>query len=106
MPLLPRALPTWPEKDPEDLLDYALDFASLFDSNPASPTGDTIQSAVWSVPADLTQHNQFISGTLAIVWLSGGFSGAHYLVSCEAVSAQGRTGRLAAELPVRKHKGL
>jgi len=106
MPVLPRPLLQWPEKDPAELLDYALNFAPVFDSNPASPTGDTIQSVVWTVPADLTLHQQLVSGNVAVAWLSGGQSGAHYMIRCVAASLQGRTGTLAAELPVRTHKAL
>ena len=106
MPLLPRPLPQWPEKDPGEVLDYALNFQPLFDSNPAAPTNDAIQTIAWTVPAGLTQHDPMFSGMVAVVWLSGGLSGAHYLVSCRAVSQQGRVGILAAELPVRLRKAI
>ena len=99
MAVLPRPILTWPEKDPDDLLDYALDFGPQF--------GDGDQVVATEFVADgLTIHAQLADGNLAVVWLAGGLSGSRYLVSCTARSAQGRMVRLAAELPVRKHKAL
>ena len=100
MPLLPREILEWTEKDPADLLDYALDFAPQFGPD------DGVSTVSWSVAADLTTHQQAITGHFAIIWLSGGASGARYLVACEATSVAGRHARLAASLPVRKYKAL
>ena len=100
MPLLPREILEWTEKDPADLLDYALDFEPQFGPD------DGVAAASWSVATDLTTHQQVVDGHLAIIWISGGVSGASYLVACEATSLAGRQARLAASLPVRKHKAL
>lgn len=75
----------WPNKDPDDVIDYAIDWTAHLDS------GDTIQSATWSVaPAGLTLGTATVVGAKASVWLQGGTAGQDYVVTCRVVTAGAR----------------
>ena len=74
-------------KDPDATLDYAMDWSRWL------AAGDSIASAVWVVPTGLTEPSspgQSVTGTRAIVWLSGGTAGETYLIPCQVVTTQGR----------------
>jgi hypothetical protein len=72
-------------KDPDATLDYVISWSSWL------PTGDTIASAVWSVPAGLTEADaSSITTTTTTCWLSGGTVGEVYRVTCRITTAQGR----------------
>lgn len=76
---------SWPNKDPSDRLDYAIDWTAHLD------TGDTLSAVEWSVtPAGLTlgAHNE--DGNKASVWIEGGLAGTTYTVTCRAVTTAGR----------------
>jgi hypothetical protein len=74
-------------KDPDASLDYSMDWAGwLVD-------GDSISTAVWTVPDGLTEPSspgQSVTGSRAVVWLSGGTAGETYLIPCRVVTTQGR----------------
>ncbi|SDE89695.1 Concanavalin A-like lectin/glucanases superfamily protein [Limimaricola pyoseonensis] len=73
----------WADKDPDDVLDYAIDWSRLLE-------GDTIASAEWLVPAGLTFVRSEHSGPLAIAWLSGGEVGETYELTSRITTAAGR----------------
>ena len=96
---MPIAVLRWPDKDPADVLDYALDFTDfLAQSDP----DDTISSVIWTVPAGLTAGVQTVLGALAIAWLSGGTAGVNYAITCRMVTAGGRTIERNVQLYVRE----
>jgi hypothetical protein len=66
-------------KDPQAFLDYFIDWGTWL------VAGDSIGSAVWTVPTGLTEEAATVDGTKAIVWLSGGTSGQSYTVTCHVV---------------------
>jgi hypothetical protein len=70
-------------KAPAALLDYAIDWAAYF-------PGETIVSAVWDVPVGLTQTDDEITATLAIIRLSGGSLDTDYLLTCHVVMSSGQ----------------
>lgn len=75
----------WPNKDPDDILDYAIDWTAHLEQ------GDAIQSATWSAaPAGLTLGTANLAGGKASVWLQGGTSGQEYVVTCRVVTTGGR----------------
>lgn len=78
--------PLWPRsKDPDDILDYSIDWTRELD-------GDTISTSVWVVPSGLTDQNtSSASSTKTTVWLSGGTDGTSYNVRNRITTAAGRT---------------
>ena len=85
---MPIATLRWPDKDPADVLDYALDWSDQLSLT--SPT-DTIISATWIVPAGLTAGAQSVLGGVATIWLSAGVAGTDYTITCRIVTAGART---------------
>jgi hypothetical protein len=74
----------WPNKDPEDLDDFGIDWtAKLLGA-------ETIASVVWIVPAPLVKASEAINGAVTLIRLSGGVSGAAYTVTCRMTSSTGR----------------
>jgi hypothetical protein len=83
----------WPAKDPNDILDYSIDFADWLGT-------DTLATVTWTVPTGLTKGSQSNSSTVALVWLSGGTAGATYEVLCRITTAGGRTHDKSVKLRV------
>lgn len=78
---------SWPDHDPDQQLDYDLDFTD------AMPSVDSISTAVTTitpvtVPA-LAEVTTTIDpgGKIVTVWLSGGKAGEHYEVHVRATTA-------------------
>jgi hypothetical protein len=85
---MPIAALRWPDKDPADVLDYALDWS---DQLSLTSPADTISSATWTVPAGLTAGAQSVLGGVATIWLSAGVAGTDYTITCRIVTAGART---------------
>lgn len=75
---------TWPHKDPDEVLDYQIDWSTRLG-------GDTISSSEWTVPDGLTEDSATNDTTTATIWLSGGVLGKVYEVQNRIVTAGGRT---------------
>ena len=75
----------WDNKDPAEVLDYAVDLSKVLES------GETIVSVTWDVPAGLVKGAEGIVGKAAVVWLSGGTAGTTYPVGCRVVTSLSRT---------------
>ena len=84
----------WPVKDPDEVLDYDVDWETRL-------AGDTIAAVVWTVPSGLTQTDEDFNDTVATVWLSGGVDGTNYEVGCLITTVGGRTFDITVNLPVR-----
>jgi len=82
-------------KDPQAHLDYQVDWEEWLDS-------DTILTAEWSVPADLTLVAQSSTATVATVWLSGGTAGMDHSATCTITTAAGRTDERSIVIAVRE----
>jgi hypothetical protein len=85
---MPIATLRWPDKDPADVLDYALNWS---DQLGLTSPADTISSATWTVPAGLTAGAQSVVGGVATTWLSGGVAVTDYTITCRIVTAGART---------------
>ena len=72
------------QKDPNDTEEYAFDFRKYL------ATGETISSAVWTVPAGLTKVSETVAGSEARVKVSGGTLGEDYEITCLMTTSQGR----------------
>lgn len=73
----------WPNKDPDDVLDYAVDWSEALD-------GDTIDTHQWIVPEGINLDRQEMQGNIAIAWLSGGEERKSYRITSRLFTAAGR----------------
>lgn len=96
---MPIAALRWPDKDPADVLDYGLDWS---DQLALVSPADTISSVTWTVPAGLTAGPQFLLGSVATAWLSGGTAGTDYTIICRIVTTGGRTLERSVKLQVKE----
>ena len=81
-------------KDPDEVLDYVLDWA-------APLAGDTIESSSWTLPIGITAGAQSNTATAATIWLSGGTAGENYDLINRIVTTGGRTREQTCTLKVR-----
>lgn len=80
------AIDTWSSKDPNDVLDYTIDWTALLVG------GETISTANWSVtPSGLTIGTTAISSPNTSAWLSSGSAGTQYAVTCRITTSASRT---------------
>ena len=91
----------WDPKDPNEVLDYDIDWSQRLDS------GDTISTSSWSVvspDAALVIDSNTHSGTATKVWLSGGtvLEQGAYLVRNRIVTANGRTMDQSVKLRIKE----
>jgi hypothetical protein len=91
--------PVLETKDPTDVKDYAIDWADVL-----SGESDTISTSSWgaSDPLGLTiaaVPPPSISGTKAIVWVSGGVTGAKHVLANTITTAGGRTHQRSITIP-------
>jgi hypothetical protein len=75
-------------KDPDDVLDYLVDFGVDEDDWLGS---DTLSAVTWTVPTGITKVAQVNTTTTATIWLSGGTAGAVYTIGIRVTTAGGRT---------------
>jgi hypothetical protein len=75
--------PTLAYKDPNDVLDYGVDWSQWLD-------GDTITASSWSAPIGITIDSESNSTTATTVWLSGGTPHVTYEVVNHITTAAGR----------------
>jgi hypothetical protein len=85
----------WAFKDPNEVVDYELDWA------PRLGTLDTIATVTWIVPAGIIKDSQSNTTTVAVIWLSGGTAGETYNVVCRITTVGGRTYDQTVSLPVK-----
>lgn len=106
---------SWPAKDPDEILDYDIDWTSRLYSESelaqveAGATvvpADTIASSTFTLPAQ-TGTNQLVANSTANtttatkVWLAGGVEGSVYLVLNRVVTAGGRTMDQTVKLKIK-----
>ena len=74
----------WPNKDPDEVLDYVIDWAARLGD-------DTVSTSTFTVPTGITKDSDTNTDTTTTVWLSGGTAGASYAIHNQIVTAGGRT---------------
>jgi hypothetical protein len=73
-------------KDPDETLDYQINFGSLLESS------ETVTSSTFTPDAGLTKVSEsFTSAGISTVFISGGTNGTTYKVKCEITTSGGRT---------------
>lgn len=85
----------WPDKDPNEVLDYVLDWSAVL------APGDTISTSAWIVPAEVTKDSDTASDDATTIWLSGGAVG-QYLFTNRITTAGGRTFDQTVGLDIRE----
>lgn len=108
---------TWPFKDPDEVLDYDLDWTRrLYDADElaAAQAQEDAGQPVTIVPADIIATSTFTlpTGTLVAastensttatkVWLTGGDEGESYVITNEITTAGGRTMDQSVKIKVK-----
>lgn len=91
---------TWPTKDPDEVLDYELDWADP--ETPRLVSGETLLTSTWTVAEGdvVIDSDAFAPTGLATVWLSGGTAGQNVLLN-RVTTSGGRTYDQSVKLRVR-----
>lgn len=82
------------EKDPIAISDYTLNWRRWLGPD------DRISSAVWTVPAGISNAGSFTSITTTTIWLSGGTSGTAYSIYVLITTVKGRTDKRTLRINV------
>ena len=85
---------TWPYKDPDEVLDYQIDWSERLAS-------DTIVTSTWMVPSGITKNSDSNNGSVSTIWLSGGTLGASLELTNRIVTSGGRTMDQTVKLKIR-----
>jgi len=83
------------EKDPQAVLDYAIDWSDWLGS-------DTISTSAWTVPAGITKDSDSNTTTTTTIWLSGGTADTDYELINHIVTAGGREDDRTITIRVRQ----
>lgn len=84
----------WPDKDPDEVALYGIDFADRLDS------GVTLASVAWSA-SGITVTTQGVSGTRANALVSAGTLGSGYVVTATVTTSDGQTLQESAAVQIR-----
>lgn len=96
----------WPNKDPQDTLDYTFDWSRLL-------SGATLSDVVWFINgaqitapgqtvSTLTSVNTTNSTTSTTILLSGGTVNVTYTVSCRITSSSGLVVERSARISIKE----
>lgn len=94
---------SWPTKDPNEVLDYQLNWANADD--PRLETGETITSSTFSVEEGdvVIDSSSYVASGLTTVWLSGGTAGIRCTILNRIITSGGRTYDQSVRLRIRSH---
>ncbi len=87
----------WPPKDPEEVLDYRIDWTARLDS-------DSIVTSAWVIDgtdADLDEDSNSFATALTTIWLSGGNLSSVYYLTNHITTAGGRQMEQTVKLKVK-----
>lgn len=86
---------SWPPKDPDEVLDYSINWGLDDEGNPGRlpVADDQIATSTWDVPIGITKDSATFSSitNVATIWLSGGTLGETYVLTNHIVSTDGRS---------------
>ncbi len=81
----------WPKKDPDEVLDYVLDWLGTSSQpGPLYGADDTISNSLWVVPAGISKESDTFDDGTVTIWLSGGTVGETYEFLNRITTADGR----------------
>lgn len=84
----------WPDKDPNEVLDFTIDWSETLGA-------DTISSSSWIVPSGITEDSDTNTATTTTIWLSGGTEDERYSLVNRIVTLGGRTFDQTVRIRVR-----
>lgn len=93
----------WPNKDPDEILDYQLDWANPDD--PRLVTSEQLATSTWTVVEGsvVINSSSFAPSGLSTVWLSAGADGELCVLNNRVTTTMGRTYEEEVKLRVREH---
>lgn len=91
----------WPTHDPDELLDYGIDWTRRLEE------GDRIVASTWTAPAGIgaggpTLSTPGLTDTATTIWITGGTAGESYRVQNRVTTAAGRVMEESKRLTVRE----
>jgi len=93
---------TWPPKDPDEVLDYQINWAGTPEvPGPLFASADIIATSTWIVPVGITKDSDSDTDTTTTIWLSGGTLGATYEFLNRITTTGGRTMDQSVRLRIR-----
>ncbi len=94
---------TWPSKDPNEVLDYQLDWADPYD--PRLEDGELLTGSIHNVVSGdvIIDSSVFDAAGETTVWLSGGSPGNVCVILNRVTTSGGRTYDQSAKLRIRSH---
>lgn len=97
------SFPSWPNKDPNDVLDYGIDWLGTADDQGfLYGLSDTISTSTWIVPTGITKDSDSNTTTATTIWLSGGMAGTSYTLINRIVTVGGRTKDQSIKIKVKE----
>lgn len=86
---------SWPFKDPDEVLDYEIDWATHLGT-------DQISTSAWIVPSGIVETSSSKTLTTTTIWLSGGTVGEAYQITNRIVTVDGRTMDWTVKLKIKE----
>lgn len=84
----------WPAKDPDEVLDYKVDWAKRLGA-------DSITASTWTSPDGITLMTSSFQSKFTIAWISGGTIGKTYAFTNRITTSSGRVMEQTVELPIK-----
>lgn len=100
VPAVAAVTPSWPTKDPADVLDYQFDIAPALSGNDGDAVATLDVAISPSNPGDLSLASAAADGSRAVLWLQGGVAGTTYTVTLTVGTQAGRLLSRSVLLPV------
>ncbi len=92
----------WPFKDPDEVLDYRIDWlGTSSDPGPLFGSADIISNSLWVVPAGITSETETNDSGSVTIWLSGGTVGTTYEILNRITTADGRVFDQTVKLAIK-----
>lgn len=100
VPVTTLATPSWPAKDPVDVLDYQFDISPALTGNDGDGLATLDVAITPANPGDLSLASAAADGSRAVLWLQGGVAGTTYTVTLSLGTQAGRVLARSVLLPV------
>jgi hypothetical protein len=101
----PPVMLSWPVKDPNDVLDYAVDISAAVAGDDGDAIVDVAISSSPNAIGDLLLNSAAMDGTEVVAWFGAGISGTIYTVVLAITLASGRVVSRSVALPVYSMSG-
>lgn len=91
---------SWPTKDPDEVVDYSVNWGG---DDPRLETGETLLTSVFAVDSGTVtiDSTEFVASGMATVWLSGGAAGETCVIRNRVTTSGGRTWDQSTRLRIR-----